>query len=71
MVSESPMRTPQTASLTPEQAAKLLSAAGKRRITVEMIRADIEAGAPTHPDGTLHLIHYTAWLVKQAAQGGE
>ena len=63
--------TPQMASLTPEQAATVFSAAGQRRITVEMIRADIEAGAPTNPDGTLHLVHYTAWLARQAAQGGE
>ena len=56
-------------ALTAEQLAKVLSAAGGRRITEEMIRADIEAGAPVNPDGTVNLIHYTAWLVKEMAGG--
>lgn len=34
-----------------------------------MVRADIEAGAPTNADGTLNLIHYAAWLAKEAAHG--
>ena len=56
-------------ALTAEQLAKVLSAAGGRRITEEMIRADIEAGAPVNSDGTVNLIHYTAWLVKEMAGG--
>ena len=56
-------------ALTAEQLAKVLSAAGGRRITDEMIRADIEAGAPVNPDGAVNLIHYTAWLVKEMAGG--
>ena len=49
--------------LTPEQAAKLLSAAAGVRIPIEQIQADIEAGAPTI-DGTINLMHYAAWLVQ-------
>ena len=56
-------------SLTVAQVAKVLSAAGGRRITDEMINADIEAGAPTNYDGTINLIHYTAWLVKETSSG--
>ena len=52
-------------ALTPDQVAKVLSSAGARRITEEMIRADIDAGAPTNPDGTVNLVHYTSWLVKE------
>jgi hypothetical protein len=55
--------------LTPEQAAKLLSAAAKVRIPVEQITADLEAGAPRNADGTLNLVHYVAWLVKEMGRG--
>jgi len=55
--------------LTVAQTAKILSAAGERRITKDMIRADIENGAPTNADSTLNLIHYTAWMVREVVHG--
>jgi hypothetical protein len=55
--------------LTPEQAAKLLSAAAKIRIPLEQITEDIEAGAPRNTDGTLNLVHYAAWIVKELGRG--
>ena len=55
--------------LTPEQAAKLLSAAAKIRLPVEQIAADLEAGAPRNADGTLSLVHYAAWLVREMGRG--
>lgn len=61
--------TPRITALTPAQAAKILAAAGNRRITEAMVRADIEAGAPTNADGTLNLFHYAAWLAREAARG--
>ncbi len=51
--------------LTPEQAAKLLSAAAKIRVPTEQIAADLEAGAPQNADGTINLVHYGAWIVKE------
>lgn len=48
-------------------AARLLSAAGGQRVTAEMIQADIDAGAPTNADGTINLVQYAAWLVKEAS----
>ena len=56
-------------ALTADQTAKILSSAGGRRITEEMIRADIDAGVPTNPDGTINLIRYTSWLVKEMSIG--
>jgi hypothetical protein len=56
--------------LTPEQAAKLLSAAAKVRVPVEQITADLEAGASRNPDGTINLVHYAAFLVKEMGRGG-
>ena len=52
-------------ALTVAQAAKVLSAAGGRRITEAMVQADIDAGAPVNADGTINLVHYTAWLVRE------
>jgi len=57
--------------LAPEQAAKLLSAAAKVRVPVEQIVADLEAGAPRNADGTVNLVHYCAWLVKEMGRRGE
>ncbi len=47
-------------------AARLLSRASGLPVTEEMLRKDIAAGAPTNGDGTLNLVHYAAWLVRQA-----
>jgi len=63
------VETPRITALTPAQAAKILAAAGNRRITEAMVRADIEAGAPSNADGTLNLVHYAAWLAREAAHG--
>lgn len=52
--------------LTPDEVAKALSAAGGQKISADQVRADIARGAPTNADGTLHLIHYTAWLASIA-----
>ena len=61
--------TPRITALTPAQAARILAAAGKRRITEAMVKADVDAGAPTNADGTLNLVHYTAWLAREASHG--
>ena len=61
--------TPRITALTPAQVAKILAAAGSRRITASMVRADIDAGAPVNSDGTINLVHYTAWLVREVACG--
>ena len=56
-------------ALTVEQLAQILSATGKRLISVEMIQSDLASGAPKNPDGTVNLVNYAAWLVKEAARG--
>lgn len=67
-------QTPKITALTPAQAAKILAAAGNRRITEAMVRADIQAGAPTNPGNadprnpvTVNLVHYAAWLARETA----
>ena len=50
-------------------AARLLTKVGGRLVSEEMLRADIDAGAPTNADGTLNLVHLAAWLVKEIGRG--
>ena len=56
-------------ALTVAQAAKVLSTAGGRRVTEEMIQADVDVGAPVNADGTVNLVHYAAWMAKEIAGG--
>jgi len=44
---------------------RLLRASGSKHVSAERVRADIDAGAPTNVDGTINLVHYGAWLVRQ------
>ena len=60
---------PTPTALTVAQMAKVLSAAGGRRVTEAMVKADIEAGAPVNADGTMNLVHYAAWLAREVARG--
>jgi len=58
----------QPTSMSVAQAARLLTAVGGKPVTEEMIRKDIEAGAPVNPDGTMNVIHYAAFLAKELAR---
>jgi uncharacterized ferredoxin-like protein len=52
-------------ALTLADAARLLARVGGQAVTVEMLQADVAAGAPTNADGTINLVHYAAWLLKE------
>ena len=56
-------------SLTPADAARLLSKVGGVNITEDQIREAIAAGAPVNPGGTLNLVHFGAWLLKEMSNG--
>lgn len=56
------------AALTLADAARLLSRVGGWSVTEAMLETDVASGAPTNPDGTLHLVRYSAWLVAQMGQ---
>jgi len=51
------------------EAARLLSKAWGRPITLEMFQRDLAAGAPTNLDGTINLVQIVAWLVKEMGYG--
>ncbi len=53
------------AALSVADAATVLSRMGGKPVTADMLEADIDAGAPKNPDGSINLVHYAAWLVKE------
>ena len=59
------------AALPIADAARLLARVGEFAVTEAMLRADLAAGAPTNADGTINLVRYAAWLVKQEAGHGD
>ena len=52
-------------ALSVEELAKMLSAVGGKKVTVEDVQADIDAGAPVGAGGKVNLVHYTAWLLRE------
>lgn len=54
-----------------EDAARLLGAAAGQHVSVEMVLADIDAGAPVNGDGSFNLIHYAAWIVREMSNRGD
>ena len=59
-------------ALSVEAVVLLLKRSGSRQASVETVRADLAAGAPQNSDGTISLIAYGAWLVRDLAhrEGG-
>lgn len=51
-------------------AAKMFSQLLGETVTAAMIKEDIGEGAPANSDGTINLLHYGAWLVKERSLGG-
>jgi hypothetical protein len=69
-MSKSQTPTPLSPSaLTLEDAAGLLAKLSGLSVTEQLLEADVAAGAPTNVDGTLNLVHYAAWLVKEMGRG--
>lgn len=55
------------AALPVAEAARVLATLLGKPITAAMLEADLAAGAPRNADGSIHLVHYAAWLVKETA----
>jgi hypothetical protein len=68
MPTDPPQLNPAALSLA--DLARVLTLAGGQRIDVAMLEADLAAGAPTNADGTVNVVHYTAWLVKEMSRRG-
>jgi hypothetical protein len=64
-----PMPSLNPAALSIADAALMLTKVSGHSVTAAMIDKDIRAGAPTNSDDTINLVHYAAWLVKEAEHG--
>lgn len=53
-------------ALSPADLVRLLEASGAEGVTVAAVESDLAAGCPINGDGTINLIHYTAWLVSRS-----
>jgi len=62
-MTDTPKKSP--AALDIDDLVRLLRASGSQHASAERVRADIDIGAPTNRDGSLNLVHYGAWLVRQ------
>jgi hypothetical protein len=69
-MAEQPGRLKPTAIGVPEL-ARLLTAVSGQAVDVAMLEADLVAGAPANADGTLNLVVYAAWLVKEMSSSGD
>ncbi len=56
------------AALSVTDTARTLTRVGGQPVSEAMIARDIEDGAPTNADGTINLVHYAAWLVRDMAE---
>ncbi len=57
-------------ALSPENVVQLLKRAGCRDMTMEILERDIAAGLPVNGDGTINLIEYTAWMIREVNRDG-
>ncbi|MDP7253528.1 MAG: hypothetical protein QGF00_28275 [Planctomycetota bacterium] len=58
-------------SLSLENAALLLSKSSGKQVTLETLKADVEAGCPLNSDGTFNVMYYASWLVREVANRGD
>ena len=59
---------PRLTALAPEDLVAVLRRAGAQHLDLAAVRADLAAGAPVNPDGTISLLAYGAWLVQEHAR---
>lgn len=52
-------------ALTKEQLVDLLTKVGSASISMSALEADIASGMPVNDDGTINLIYYAAWLLRE------
>lgn len=65
---ENVIRPEEVRSLPKPELVELLAANGSGTFTIEQLEADLAAGAPINPDGTVDLIAYSAWLIAKLQQ---
>ena len=52
-------------ALTQEQLVDILAKVGCASVSMESLNADIADGMPVNVDGTINLVNYAAWLLRE------
>lgn len=60
----------QPLALQPETLVMLLQKSGCRDVTEDALQKIIDAGLPLNGDGTINIIEYLAWLIKEVNGNG-
>ncbi|MGE4157622.1 MAG: hypothetical protein AB7F75_00830 [Planctomycetota bacterium] len=73
MVGRRDMQNPvlKVTAISADDLALLLSKSAGKAVSGDTVRAHVEAGAPVNADGTLNLVHYAAWLVRELSGHGD
>ena len=58
-------------ALAPETLIKLLQKSGCREMSEEDFQRLVDAGLPLNGDGTVNIIEYIAWLIKEVNGNGD
>ncbi len=58
----------QITALEVDDLRRLLARSGSNRVSKNVILKHIEQGAPQNADGTMNLIEYMAWMIKELSQ---
>ena len=58
-------------ALSAENLVTHLQKAGYRGMTLELLQEDIDGGVPVNADGTISLIKYMAWLIREVNGNGD
>ena len=66
---ETPQKTLKITALTVAETASVLASASGKSITEEDVRTVAEQGNLIAADGTINLLEYTAFLVRELAHG--
>jgi hypothetical protein len=56
-------------AIQPEKLLEILRRSGSREVSAETIADDIAGGAPVSEDGTINMIEYAAWLIRETSRG--
>lgn len=64
---DEPSKSLKITAISVADAAKVLASAYGRRVTEEQVRAVAEAGELLRADGTINLLDYVAFLVREVA----
>ena len=58
-------------ALSAENLVTLLQKAGYRGMTLELLQEDIDGGVPVNADGTISLVKYMAWIIREVHSNGD